>query len=325
MSEDGERSVYDVISDGVKDTVHIRMSQGREITSTQDHRFRVLTEDFQVMWRRAADLKRGDWVVATETPYTPSNNQLPNGLAYFLGVFTGDGSLSLSRGDRVNFQTSIPSRSVVESPGHVREIERAYRNFLGGGTVQPAGRGMYHIRRINREFAAHLIEHGFFADESMTDKAIPSFVLESSRADLVEYLAGLFDTDGHVRKGERSISVTTKSFRLMRDVSAVLAALGIRFRVQHQHMKGTVPGKLKDGTVKQYPVDKTYYTIHVSGASMVRLADRGLHLRVTHKRERFDECVESLREGVGGQNVRTLIPFSRQVVRDMETVRTRTI
>lgn len=140
-------------------------------------------------------------------------------LGYCLGALCGDGGLSQIRRAGVSF-TNMDDECISLVNEGLRllgsELVKTKSSKSGKATVFRVSRPM----RLGR-----ILEIGKMACTSY-HKVIPDFIISSPKSVLSSFLRGLFDTDGTVEKAG-TISLTTTSHQLSRDVQDCLMALGV--------------------------------------------------------------------------------------------------
>ncbi len=97
---------------------------------------------------------------------------------------------------------------------------------------------------------------------------MPRAVLEASRDAITQYLAGLFDTDGHIqqrRSGQVTFEITLKSAELIRQVQVLLLNLGIVSR----RVARRISYRYKERPAEM----RTYWRLSVSGEDVDRLME----------------------------------------------------
>jgi DNA polymerase I-like protein with 3'-5' exonuclease and polymerase domains len=214
---------------GRKSLVHVVVSGGLE-TCTPEHRFLLRDGTF----RRAGDLKKGDLLVETTCPPLPSlpfpnlsvqlwegvpaaSYQMTADLAYFCGLFAGDGtgsasSLGLTHGesDKIDAYGNPYEEWVAEL---TRTCHRC-----GFDPSRKDPRTLYLGSRVLvRLFRALGVQGG-----RHKRLRVPSWVMATGQEAVLQYLGGLFDTDGTVGGDTPNLDVTTKDFVFAGQVSTLL-------------------------------------------------------------------------------------------------------
>jgi phosphate starvation-inducible protein PhoH len=194
---------------GESDTRRIRTKFGYAIEATPEHPLLVRSVEGTLEWRRADELKVGDVVALqrgqrmfgtkTVVDFTydrrsPQDHSrriaighLDEQLAYFMGILTGDGNLTVR--NRIGLSSMEP------------EVIAAFKNVaLQTSLGMPA------------TTAPH--------------KYVPMSILEAPEEIVRSFLRGLYDTDGSIERGT-AVSLTLTSERLIREVQLLLLNLGI--------------------------------------------------------------------------------------------------
>mgnify|MGYP003694019555 CR=1 FL=1 len=228
---DGRRSlVSGIFPQGVKPVFRVTFSDGRSTTCTGEHLWRVhyrgwpdarVLETSQVVallqkkryrHRLWIDAPSGDFGHSEALPVDP----------YVLGALLGDGSLL---GSSLRFSTA-------ESEMLDRILERATPAFAlraAGGydwrIVQTAGAHRAGVAGVNPNGLHGRAAGPRTLGKRAESKFIPDVYLDASRADRVELLRGLMDTDGWVERWG-SMRFCSTSERLARQVAELVRSLG---------------------------------------------------------------------------------------------------
>ncbi len=222
---------------GIQKTLVVRTRLGYGIEVTREHPLLVRSRAGTLDWRRADELRVGD-VVALQrgqrcfgrrtridfeyeqnTPQDHSKvvslNELDEQLAYFMGILTGDGCLTVR--NRIVLSSVDPEvidafRSMADRLGlHV---------FLNYNDSQQPD----HVIASSQLY--QLLQHLGMSGATAWAKRIPRAILEAPESIVRAFLRGLFDADGSVER-ESAISLTLTSGRLMREVQILLLNFGI--------------------------------------------------------------------------------------------------
>lgn len=242
-----------VFKSGEKRQIRTKLTNGVELISSPDHRFKVIGEDGEPTWKRQEELTTDDWVLVNRKP-VESDGKLPsyNGmvieedLAEVLGWMIGDGCLSL----RHNKNTKNIKSGIIDLFYHHEkerdlwvkhsEILKKYNlNVLHKETVlsdeQVEGRRSYinatkasNVKITNQlydtDFVRFLLSLGF--KTSKEGKEIPSFLYTAPEGFRSSFLRGFFSADGCLRDGSLSIQIHNHTLR--NQTKDLLLSLGIR-------------------------------------------------------------------------------------------------
>lgn len=226
----------------LKDVMKITTRQGYEIICTQEHKILIFNGDF--IWKEAKDIKYTDVipinrtnnlinhsdVILNKSKFTlldtisPENTtviyNLPNNtnidFAYFLGIVVGNGNFSSSY-IKITFNnkdTDLLS-FILKYTTKLKIPTRLYK---------PKQKNCCDISIKSILLLKWLGVNGFKKEKSIL-KEVPSFILKSSSEIQCAFLKGLFDTDGHVGKG--NIEYSTSSQILGEQVHQLLLINGI--------------------------------------------------------------------------------------------------
>ena len=228
-----------VYNGGLSPTLRLTTRHGFEIEGTPEHPLLTLTPEGRYAWKRLEDLDVGDFVglqrgtqvfgrsVAVDFTYSrrPSDyssrdvrlSELDTEFAYFMGLAVGDGCLRRYP-DRVNGALVALSTADAEVGAHVEATADRF------GLHAPRHGYDYRIRSTQ---LYGLLTHLGVEDAPAHEKRVPPTILRSPKPQVVAFLQGLFDADGTVDRRSGSVSLSTASESLAREVQLLLLNLGI--------------------------------------------------------------------------------------------------
>jgi intein/homing endonuclease len=243
---------------GKQDIVRIRTSRGFEIAGTPNHPVMVMSEKGTHKWRALGDLRKGDQIVtrpgadvwpdscpsiaefaskaeeaARLSPYS-KDVQLPSCLnedfAYVLGVLVGDGSWTVKTG--------------LQATSHIDDAPFMLKSLAKGlGVSFKAKPDSRRSTTFRLDFCSHhyrrfLDDLGWTIDVQRDQKRIPWVIMQSPKEIVCAFLSGLFDTDGGVESGGKTISFSTACKTLAKEVHMLLFNLGIISTIKSKRVKG---------------------------------------------------------------------------------------
>ncbi|HEX7084295.1 MAG TPA: DNA polymerase III subunit alpha [Gaiellaceae bacterium] len=257
------RRVLRWFDNGEREVARVRLRNGSTIKATGDHRF--LTERG---WKRLDELQAGDFVAApralalarTPAPHDAGGRSRIRALAYLLS----DGSPSQAV-PTFSSKNAALVRDFEETCragfGPLRVIRREGARGVTQVAVSTAGdvAARYHdpspldawLRDLGLRWkqsdarAAGSARKGLRSGE----KRVPELVFRCGDGEIAQFLAVLFDCDGHV--GERAVFYETISKGLADDVRTLLLRLGIRSSVCESNYERNVDGAVVPTTAYQ--------------------------------------------------------------------------
>ena len=230
---------------GVKATVGYETRCGYRLEGTPNHRVRVMGEDGTIQWRYLGDLQAGDQIGIHRTSemwaseyvdVTGLTNdrgrkdiQFPERLTeqwgLLLGALVGDGGWT----NRMSVSMTIEHHETwMQMYGLFTELLGEQPSVTPDQRTEHTGALRVHSVAW-REF---LHELGFNWDAGRYGKSIPWSILKSPKPVVCAFLKGLFETDGGVESGGKTVSFCTASGRLAREVQTLLTNMGIVSRVK---------------------------------------------------------------------------------------------
>jgi len=219
---------------GESDTLRVTTRGGFAIEATPEHPLLVLTESGALEWRRADSLRPGDMlslqrgqrffghtthVGFRSAPESAARevvlDDLDEDLAYFVGLIVGDGCLT-------------PPRSVLLSTAddEIRAaLERTAARF--GLSVGRNGRTRAYDYAIHSTGLRDLLFALGCSPGRAHEKHIPAAILRAPEPIVAAFLQGLFDTDGSIDRRDGTVTFSTVSERLAKEVQTILLNLGV--------------------------------------------------------------------------------------------------
>ncbi|MGH9034709.1 MAG: LAGLIDADG family homing endonuclease, partial [Acidimicrobiia bacterium] len=249
LTRHGFRTVTAVHDNGVRPLVRVRTALGDEILCTPEHRFRVRTP-LGEMWSQAGDLGPDDYVVvdlAQTDAGTPQRlvaaedsaeavlpEVLDEAFAVWLGWAHGEGRLKPVEGS---------GALAVHLDGEDKALVERYRAFTTSVFGRRAVAGMATARGgaappatlCAPAVARFLRDNGLWR---VGAAMVPRPVRSSPAAVRAAFLAGLFESDGHVQHGCPTLWTRRRTLAL--DVHRLLLSVGIPSKVSQARPPASV-------------------------------------------------------------------------------------
>ena len=204
--------------------VKITTTQGYTLICGYDNHRLYTYYEGKLQWVYAKNLKKGD-PLPISLEYSRSKTNIGKDLSYILGALSGDGHIHRVSDNQINISISGQDIEVAETVKLVLDkicktpVEiKTHRKFEG-----------FHISKSDTNFT-HILQSEYpELINSAHGKYVPDKILRSSYEDMRNYIAGLFDTDGHNSSshGRRSLSFSTVNYENAKRVQQILLSLGI--------------------------------------------------------------------------------------------------
>lgn len=227
-----------------KDRINIKGSGYFDITTSDWHPFFVLQKDNSIIEKRADEIKIGDRLIKNETNMfkTKTKDDIPNDIAYMLGYFIADGSMSLYYDNRD--KNNLKRYSVRFSAQNITQLERINtilknNNLCNINIIQNDKRSpnLCELVTKSKNIADLLINYGFTAGTKTYTVNINEKIREGLNNENAWYLlSGLIDGDGHFDKQD-DMEYATASKQLAEDILWLSAMLGINATCTEKYNK----------------------------------------------------------------------------------------
>jgi len=294
---------------GVKTVRELTTRCGYQLGGTDNHRIKVLYPDGAVRWKYLADLREGDIVavhrgtnlwavdpVDCRSHHVASGQKevrLPEILderwGLLLGCLVGDGHWTK--------RSSVAM--TMEDPEMWDQMQELFSELLGHSSTymdkRTANTGDLQFHSVAvREFLHRL---GWRWDLERDQKEIPWSILQSPRSVVAAFLRGLFETDGCAESQGQSVTFSSASEVLARQVQTVLLNFGIV------------------SFVFPKPVhDKTYWILRVRGTNSRRIFAQEIGFLTDRK---MCPLLESFREDPREGGDTEAIPYQQVLARQL--------
>jgi len=257
--------ISDAFEHRVKESYQVETSKGRRLVLSGDHSLYLIDSFGRLYCKATRDLSEGDVVVGAQLapltggtltlyplnylegitalsggelrsnkPHSTTGKPMPvklplsRDLAFLLGIFTAEGSVSRREGSRSNQIT----QSEEANPEVCREIEKAWTNAFCWPIKSFSGQGgsrRYYLPILHAQLFSRL------CGGNSREKRVASVIFDASGEVVASYLRGLFSGDGY-GDGKR-INISSRSERLLEGVAHLLAYFDIDCRIRRMYVK----------------------------------------------------------------------------------------
>ena len=256
-----------------KECVHINTQQYREIKCSTDHPIYASNKyDCNKCriweWIDAGELKPGDLIAVsqdisvfgTETIFDP----------YLIGLLVGDGTYGGTSPCIFNADEEITS--YIENNYDCVPCRKSH--------ITKDGRVFKALRL--RKVITHLRELGI-QGQTGVNKRLPQKIFSCTKEQCCELLAGLFDTDGCIRVGNKygnrlpatNALITTVSLNLAKDIRDLLQKIGVHAAIQKKQEFRT------ERTIRDL---HPYYNVEITDKNSLLNLQRNVKPRVKYKK-----------------------------------------
>jgi len=244
MTDTGATLSDEGYNNGESAVLTLRTTNGYTVTATPQHRFRVIDEQGEYVWKHLQDIQQGDWVALQMDAYPRKTEyQMPafvygahgnaervilptlpsKELGEFAGYFIGDGACSWNENG---------TGRIILSFADDHPDTRAYMHqlMLGLFGLLPAEQKKENDNSTNsyynRTILVHWMKNLGIVKESALAAAVPEIAFRAGREFAKGFVRGLFTADGTVSE-DGYVSLSSVSEKLIDDTQQLLLALGI--------------------------------------------------------------------------------------------------
>ena len=300
-TQDGIHKVSERFIMPKRKLLRIRLENGIENTVTSSQQFKVLTKEWQPVWKEAQNLQEGD-IIFAKSMYPDITDQVNLGqvklnenIAYLLGQLLSDGFV-LHNNERnkyhrigfcsasVNIINKIKS-CLTEEFGYAPNVEEKTIEYANSGGQAMLSK-IYQMRVSNHQISTFFIETFNLLGCKAWSKRIPDQIFISPKKVIYAFLSGLIDGDGSVHNNRTEITYTTTSKEMANQLMILFQHMGIHGKlykmkkIENEYILGRKVLERHDS-----------YNLEISGADAQHLAVN-LDLQDTKKRERATKLMD---------------------------------
>ncbi len=278
--------------------LNIVLENGFNNVVTKSQKFKVLTKKFELVWKKASELKDDDYIVSRSVfpeikkdVKLSDNKKLNENLAYLLGFFMSDGWIEKESG-RIGFFSM--SKGIIIK---IQSILKKEFNYDTNITRKKCGDLEGHNLRINKiDIKRFLIRNFNLKGICACSKKIPEQILSSPKKVIFSFLSGLIDGDGSIHKTRNLIHYGSISQELIKNLQILLHSFGIPSQM-YKSIEST--HILNNREIKaNYP----FFSLEVSGKNCLELC-QNLKLIERKKKEKLKVILKSLKKKNSSDNI----------------------
>lgn len=302
----GVHKVGGVHNTGMKKAARVRTRLGLDATPSHDHRYRVLTDDMDMVWKRTSELQPGDRVAVQAgmntwpkaLPDLPDSDfnyerdvtqrypvaipkHLSQSLARLLGYLVSEGSSSLES-DRIGF--AQVDASVMADFLECNDEVFGYVPGTWGSD------GVRQTEIARRPAVRFLHELGVVGKSH--EKQIPGCILRAPKDIVCNFLRGYFEGDGSASttQGKQMVSCSSKSEELLKQIQLLLLNLGVVSSRYYDDKRGMWQLQVRSEYVDVYAKEVGFVSVGKRTEIAVRTPTAKTHLgeRIPYLKERLD-------------------------------------
>lgn len=233
-------------------TIEIELNDGTILEGTPEHKIKVLTDE-GIQWKRIDEIEKNETILITynqhifndqkfkidfeykrrkydgsSTPLNKKRYVVNEEIAYLMGYIIGDGSIS-----RKTVQITTPMREIKDKI--LKILKKEFDICPTTREVIKTNVPVWTIRIPSVQFTTLMKELGMKHVHSRK-KVVPISIRRSPKSVQIEFLRGLFESDGWMTKNRFVYDTASKKLALI--VRAMLMNMGIYCLVRKKRVKG---------------------------------------------------------------------------------------
>ncbi|WP_297493311.1 DNA gyrase subunit A [Persephonella sp.] len=265
-TQKGLREVTELYIMPPQPLLEVELETGVVNKVTKGQMFKVFDETLTFVWKRADELKEGDYIVLSAKEPIISEYKIINGqkidedTAYLLGLFLADGWIDKDKRGYKRIAFGLDDKSVLDK---INEI--LLKKFGKKENIQH--RKNHYILKINgKNINDQLIQALNIENKKSENISIPEFILQSPKSVVFSFLSGFIDGDGSVHLNRNVLNITSTSEEFIRKLQILLFQYGIISKLfVSQPKENKIENKIIKGKNK-------VYSLEVSGYFLKKLA-----------------------------------------------------
>ena len=225
--------------------------------------------------------------IAVPGSLTHGADQIDPELAEFFGWWVGEGCELVDP----NFENNVTYALTLKKQAEVQAVvdlvdrlEAKYSDTHARKTIKKKhASDAYVVRFNNRKFHEKLKSAGFTACLRAGDKEVPSSVMGADASTVKVFLMAYFDGEGHANSNNKTVEVTSASYKLATQIQYLLRRFGVWARMK-------VVSKYASNTKRKRR--RLYYTLYISGPSLRTFAE-AVNFGMERKRVALERMIKS--------------------------------
>lgn len=254
-TDEGIKVSNALYNNGNAHVITIKTDKGFSVTATPEHKFRVINNNGDYVWKQLSEIKHGDWCVLQMgfhpdninykfkpltnkfhfncnkiiTPQEPSRE-----LGEIIGYIIGNGSFTENEQGIGRVAISLPDNQ----PDQIKYVTNIMKKLFNLDPPKPNKKP--NDASINLHYNSIMLYqwcklNGLYKENSKT-ATIPKAVFMASKEFAYGFICGLFSADGCLSKSNNVIHISSASYNLLKDLQLLLLSLNIPSRICGPHI-----------------------------------------------------------------------------------------
>ncbi len=194
---------------------------GYEIEGTYDHKLRVISSDGGYIWKKLQDIKIGDKVVMKKGFLIDKKSNFNDKFCELVGFYMADGWINQSgRSNRLYF--SINKNEI----NYIKDLLNNFSGYMNFNIIEREYGDNSIKVEVNSKKFINLFKKYDCIKDGAKNAFIPQFIMNGSRNNILSFIKGYLNGDGHICKKDNVIGFTTISERIAYELQILLLGLG---------------------------------------------------------------------------------------------------
>ncbi len=261
FTDEGIRISNEFYNNGVSKVLRLTARNGYSISTTPEHRLRIIDENGNYVWRYVRDIQIGDWVALQKNTYFediqykfPEFKEIAHfnakrikfpsrptkELGEFIGLIIGDGAISINSKGCGRLVVSVEDKN-VDVVEHLLKIGEEFFGLMPIKQKKKDDKSTNYF--FNSTVLVSWLKHIGVEKSSAAKARVPELVFQAGREFAKGFLRGLFTADGTITK-EGYPSLCSVSRDLIEEVQQLLLSVDIPSSVSVKGNRKNAFGKL---------------------------------------------------------------------------------
>lgn len=192
---------------------------GYELEGTYDHKVRVISDGNGYIWKQLQDIKIGDKVIMKRGFLIDKKSNFSDNFCELVGFYMADGWINQSgKSNRLYFSINKKEKSYIKNL-----LDNSFKNL--NIIFRESSENGYKVE-VNSKKLVKWFEKYNCVKNGAENAFIPQIIMNGSRSNILSFIKGYLNGDGHICKKDNIVGFTTISEKMANDLHIILLGLG---------------------------------------------------------------------------------------------------